>query len=73
MGKKRAGPVSGQIDRMLSDAASYPTADEIAERAHALFITGGRRIACIPEYWRTAEAELLDRAARRVLRTPRQR
>jgi hypothetical protein len=72
MGKKRSGAVPGQGDR-ARDAACYPTADEIAERAHALFISGGRRIACIPEYWRTAEAELLDRAARRVLRAPRSR
>jgi hypothetical protein len=72
MGKKRSGAAPGQGDR-ARDAACYPTADEIAERAHALFISGGRRIACIPEYWRTAEAELLDRAARRVLRAPRSR
>jgi hypothetical protein len=47
----------------------YPTADEIAERAHQLFLAGGRRVALIPEYWRAAERELLQRAADRVLST----
>jgi hypothetical protein len=40
----------------------FPTADEIAARAHELFTTGGRRIAMIPEYWRVAERELRQRA-----------
>jgi hypothetical protein len=35
-----------------------PSADEIAARAHELFISGGRRIALIPEYWRAAGREL---------------
>jgi hypothetical protein len=56
----------------------FPTTDEIAERAHELFISGGRRLTRIPEYWRTAEAELLQRAADRlfadeVQRPPRHR
>lgn len=46
----------------------YPSADDIARRAHELFTAGGRRIALIPEYWRTAERELLRCAANRVLR-----
>jgi hypothetical protein len=45
----------------------YPSADEIAERAHELFLSGGRRVAMIPEYWRAAERELLQRAADRIL------
>ncbi len=45
----------------------FPSADEIAARAHELFTTGGRRIALIPEYWRRAERELLADAADRVL------
>jgi hypothetical protein len=45
----------------------FPSADDIAARAHELFASGGRRIAMIPEYWRKAERELLDRAANRVI------
>lgn len=50
----------------------FPTADEIAARAHELFVSGGRRLIDIPEHWRAAEQELLDRAARRVI-PPRSR
>jgi hypothetical protein len=45
----------------------FPTADEIAERAHELFLAGGRRIAMISDYWRDAERELLQRAADRMI------
>ena len=48
--------------------AVYPSADDIADRAHALFLKSGRRIAGIPECWRAAEEELLDREARRICR-----
>jgi hypothetical protein len=56
----------GQMRRPFS-RSPFPSADEIAERAHDLFVTGGRRVARIPEYWRIAETELLERAAYRVL------
>lgn len=46
----------------------FPTADEIAARAHELFVTRGRRLVDIPDHWRVAEQELLEQAARRVLR-----
>jgi hypothetical protein len=45
----------------------FPSSDEIARRAHELFVSDGRRVALIPVYWRTAERELLDHAARRVI------
>jgi hypothetical protein len=58
-------------DRQVAD---YPSPDDIASRAHAHFVRGGRQITRIPEYWRAAEAELLDEAARRVLQPhPRRR
>jgi hypothetical protein len=44
---------------------AYPTADEIAARAYELFVSGGRRVARLPEYWRKAETELLERAVER--------
>jgi hypothetical protein len=47
--------------------ATFPSANEIGERANQLFIEGGRHLTMIPEYWRRAEEELLDRAARRVI------
>jgi len=56
----------------------FPSTDDIAARAHDLFVSGGRRLTRIPEYWKIAEAELLQCAADRVFaneapRRPRQR
>ena len=45
----------------------FPTVDEIAARAHELFVRSGRRLNDIPEHWRAAEQELLERAATRVV------
>jgi hypothetical protein len=49
------------------NANPFPTADAIAERAHDLFLAGGRRVAMIPVYWREAERELLQLAADRII------
>jgi hypothetical protein len=45
----------------------FPTPDEIASRAHALFVLDGRHMTRVSEYWLRAEQELLERGARRVL------
>lgn len=50
------------------DRNVFPTFDEIAERAYELFVAEGRRVDRVFDCWRQAENELLDRAARRVLR-----
>ena len=47
----------------------FPTSDEIAARAHDLFVSGGRQIRRIREYWLIAERELLEKAAARTLGT----
>src|SRR5471032_1818136 len=47
--------------------ATFPTSDEIGDRAQELFLERGSQITLIPHYWRVAEDELLDRAARRVI------
>lgn len=62
-----------QGDHLEQEIANYPSVDQIAERAHELFITGGRRIARIPDYWRAAEAELLAQAAQKVIIAARRR
>jgi hypothetical protein len=46
---------------------SYPTTNEIAERAHQIFLSEGRRLDRLSECWRRAENELLDIAARRTI------
>jgi hypothetical protein len=48
-------------------ADTFPTPDEITSRAHALFVLDGRQLTKVSEYWKEAEQELLDRAARRAL------
>jgi hypothetical protein len=45
----------------------FPSIDEIAERAHVLWVADGRRPDQIVVCWRRAEDELLDRAARRTV------
>ena len=62
-----------QGDQVEQEIANYPSVDQIAERAHELFISGGRRIARIPDYWRAAEAELLAQAAQKVIVAARRR
>jgi DUF2934 family protein len=46
----------------------FPTFDEIAERAYQLFVADGKRVERVFDHWQRAEDELLDRAARRVIR-----
>ena len=47
---------------------AFPTFEEIARRAHELFVAEGRPIDRVFDCWSRAESELLDRAARRVIR-----
>ena len=62
---RRSGPpgVTPRADQL-------PTPNEIASRAHDMFVAGGRRVTKIFEYWRQAEQELLALAARRALARP---
>jgi hypothetical protein len=52
----------------------FPTEDEIAERAYELLLHRSSAADGLTDYWRLAEAELLERGARRIVRTggPRQ-
>jgi len=47
--------------------AVLPTSDEIAARAHELFVADGRRVSRLTAHWERAEQELLDRAFKRLL------
>jgi hypothetical protein len=58
-----SSPISFPID-------IFPTAEEIALRAHALFMAGGQRSSKASGYWRQAEQELLEVGARRILGRP---
>jgi hypothetical protein len=46
----------------------YPTPDEIAQRAYEMLLDRLSAPYGIVDYWRLAEAELLDRAASRATR-----
>jgi len=71
---RRRGPTSREKrNRTPEIAALFPTHDEVAARAHDLFVHGGRQIVRIPDYWRAAEDELLEKAARRVIGSRGQR
>jgi|RhiMetdeSRZDD1v2_1073273.scaffolds.fasta_scaffold63341_3 hypothetical protein len=45
----------------------FPSTDEIADRAHILWVADGRHPDRIVACWRRAEDELLERAARRTI------
>jgi hypothetical protein len=66
MSRRRSGQQT-RFSPVTLPADMFPTPDEIASRAHALFVLDGRHLTRISEYWRRAEQELLDRGARRVL------
>ena len=44
----------------------FPTDDEVAARAHQLFVARGERLELLEECWKRAQDELLDRDARRI-------
>jgi hypothetical protein len=50
-----------------SDLDPFPSLDDIAERAHMLWIAEGRRPDGVVACWRRAEDDLLDRAAQRTV------
>jgi hypothetical protein len=45
----------------------FPTEDEVALRAYELFLLERNPRKVLANYWRIAEDELLERAARRAL------
>jgi hypothetical protein len=46
----------------------FPTDDEIADRAYEMIVTGASAPTAVVDYWKLAEAELLERAAARAIR-----
>jgi hypothetical protein len=54
--------------RRTHQGDAFPTFDEIARRAHELFVAEGRPVDRVFDCWARAESELLERAARRVIR-----
>jgi hypothetical protein len=51
-------------------AGTYPTDDEISQLVYEMFLERAWTLNGGGDYWRIAEAELLDRAARRAVRSP---
>ncbi|HMF99044.1 MAG TPA: DUF2934 domain-containing protein [Vicinamibacterales bacterium] len=68
-GSSRRPPRTPRVPRTRqSPPEVFPTPTEIADRAYELFRTVGRRGERAADYWRRAEDELLERAARRIVR-----
>ncbi len=59
------GPHHGDHDQR-PPRGLFPTEDEIAARAYELYVSNGRRIDRVLEFWSKAERELLTRAAQRI-------
>ena len=70
VGSMTDGPFHGRRRRPQPPAPAepFPTFDEIAARAYQLFVAQGKRVDRVFECWQRAETELLERAARRVVR-----
>ena len=66
MSRRRTGRRT-HLSPVTLPADTFPPPDEITSRAHALFVLDGRQLTKVSEYWKQAEQELLDRAARRAL------
>jgi hypothetical protein len=65
------GPYPGAPQRRRRPnppADVFPTFDEIAARAYQLYVSDGERVERVFDCWNRAEDELLDAAARRVIR-----
>jgi len=58
----------GRPSRKPAQTSVFPSFEEIALRAHQLFVLDGQRDNTIFECWRRAEHELLMRAALRIKR-----
>jgi len=67
--KRRAGYPRRNL---TPDIDPFPSIDDIADRAHMLWIAGGRRPDGVVACWRRAEDDLLDRAAQRTVGRPPQ-
>jgi len=67
-GPFRGAPQRRRRSATLPPADVFPTFDEIACRAYELFLADGKKIERVFQCWYRAEDELLDRAARRVIR-----
>jgi hypothetical protein len=57
-----------QKGRPQPSAVMFPTEEEISALAYQLFLSG--RAARPGDYWRLAETELLERAAKAIPRVP---
>lgn len=64
----RRRPDINRAELVKRAVVEYPTSDEIAARAHELFISSGRSLKDLREHWRAAEQELLERSALRAVR-----
>src|SRR5262249_37764074 len=67
------GPFFGQGNRRTRGVfrnSSCPPPEDIAARAHQLFVADGEQLERLSDCWQRAEDELLDRAARRLPRWP---
>jgi hypothetical protein len=64
----RTGVVNDKRRQDLELRADFPTEEEISARACEMFFLERRTVGMAADYWRLAEDDLLDRAARKLLK-----
>jgi hypothetical protein len=62
-----------QRPRAERPRADFPSEEEISARAYEMFLLERDLTVASADYWRAAESELLDRAARKTIRSPAKR
>ena len=59
--------------RVEGPQAEFPSEEEISARAYEMCLLERHSTVASVDYWRVAESELLDRAARRIIKSPTKR
>jgi hypothetical protein len=62
-----------QRPRVDGPRADFPSEEEIWARAYEMCFLERDSTAASADYWRAAESELLDRAARKIIKSPAKR
>jgi hypothetical protein len=62
-----------QRPRVEGPRADFPSEEEISARAYEMCLLARDSTMASADYWRVAESELLDRAARKIIKSPTKR
>ena len=70
---REASVKNEQRPRVEGPQADFPSEEEISARAYEICLLERDSAKASADYWRVAESELLDRAARKIIKSPPKR